>query len=318
MLTVPSCVVENRLVVSTGKRVRTATIHDEEWISGTLLHDPIGFIAKVRESPVRADIFSFAHKFFDCRPRHPFRFAWDNVAAIPTSTFSDWWERRVSHDLRKDVKRAEKRGIKVRRVAFDDQLVVGIKDLYDEVPFRQGRRFWHYGKDVATIRRENETYLDRAEFIGAYLHSELVGFIKIVYVDDNARMMQILAKERHQDKRPMNALIAKAVELACERNCSYLTYGKFAYDGRQSTSIALFKRRNGFEEIRFPRYYIPLTTLGILATCTGLHLGVKRFIPDRAYSGLRALRAKLLLTMRRSKQTTSCSEAAATSTMSHH
>jgi hypothetical protein len=93
--------------------------------------------------------------------------------------------------------------------------VKGIQQIYNEAPLRQGRPFWHFGKDFDTVKRENGTYLERSEFLGAHLHHELIGFIKIIYVDRIATLIQILAKNEHQDKRPMNALVANAVKL-CE------------------------------------------------------------------------------------------------------
>src|SRR6202007_3187530 len=108
---------------------------------------------------------------------------------------------------------AEKRGVNVKIAQFDDEFVRGIQGIYNESPVRQGRRFWHFGKNFETVKRENATYLDRSDFIGAYFNDELIGFIKIVYVDCIATLMQILAKEEHHDGRPMNALLAKAVEL---------------------------------------------------------------------------------------------------------
>jgi hypothetical protein len=199
----------------------------------------------------------------------------------------------VSHDLRRDVKRAEKRGLIVKTVEFSDELMGGIKGIYDEVSVRQGRQFWHYGKSLTSVATENASFLERSQFIGAYYEDELVGFIKIVFVDDVARMMQILSKEAHQDKRPTNALIAKAVEVACDRRSSYLTYGKYTYDSKKNSSIVHFKRSNGFEEILFPRYYIPLTVRGHILVRVGLHVGIKRFIPERLMYSLLIARAKL-------------------------
>jgi len=291
---VPAVCLQGRTVMVTGGWARHAVITDEEWLPGKLIADLNAFLASLRRSTLNPDYFSFAQPFFEPVPRHPFRFAWDNIAAIPISDFSDWWERRVSHDLRKDVKRAEKRGVQVRVVEFDDNLVRGIKALYDETPFRQGRRFWHYGKDLETVRRENSSYLDRSTFIGAFLEDQLIGFIKMVRVDSVERMMQILARDDQQDKRPMNALIAKAVEVAAGRSASYLTYGRYTYDGRRSSSVALFKRRNGFEEILFPRYYVPFTAKGRCLVLSGLHLGVRRLIPERIYENLRVIRARLI------------------------
>ena len=79
---------------------------------------------------------------------------------------------------------------------------------------------------------------------------------------------------RHFDKRPANALIAKAVEI-CEpqRVISHLIYCSYIYNDPKS-SLTEFKRRNGFEKVLLPRYYIPLTPKGRLALNLGLHRGL--------------------------------------------
>ena len=102
-------------------------------------------------------------------------------------------------------------------VNFDDQLVRGISDIYNETPIRQGRKFWHYGKSFEQVKAENATYPDRSEFIGAFFNGELIGFIKFVMVNNVARIMQIVSLEAHTDKRPTNALLAKAVEIAARK-----------------------------------------------------------------------------------------------------
>jgi hypothetical protein len=209
------------------------------------------------------------------------------------------------------VKRAEKRGVVVRTTGFDDDLVRGIKEIYDETPVRQGRPFWHYGKSLEVIRKENASYLERSEFIGAYCGSELIGFMKIVYVNELARMMQILAKARHYDKRPMNALIAKAVEICEKRNSSYLTYGNYTYGNKRRDPVVDFKRRNGFEAIHFPRYFIPLTLKGRLALRAKLHLGIRGVLPAGALYYLLTLRTWMRNRLRGSSSDvpgTSCSE----------
>lgn len=289
---VPSLSVDGRMIIVGGKWFKEARIHDEDWLSGEAVQDPARFVRSIHDSRLNPDWFTFAQKFTDPKPRFSYPFEWDNIAAISITSFNEWWERRVSHDLRKDVKRAEKRGIVVRPFELNDEAAAGIKAIYDETPIRQGRRFWHYGKSPELVKRENSSFLDRSEFIGAFLADELVGFIKIVFTDDIARMMQIIAKEQHQDKRPMNALIAKAVEVAETRKCSYLTYGKYTYDNKKNSSVVQFKRRNGFEEILFPRYYVPMNLRGAVAIKAGLHLGMKRFIPESALNFLLELRSK--------------------------
>ena len=60
----------------------------------------------------------------------------------------------------------------------------------------------------------------------------------------------------------MNALIAKAAEVCEQKGISHLIYGQFIYGNKRRSSLVEFKRRNGFEQVNFPRYYIPLTLKG--------------------------------------------------------
>ena len=73
---------------------------------------------------------------------------------------------------------------------------------------------------------------------------------------------------KHFDKRPTNALIAKAVEICEQRGFAYLTYCNYVYNDPDS-SLTEFKRRNGFEQVLVPRYYIPLTLQGRIALKLG-------------------------------------------------
>src|SRR5262249_27951326 len=144
----------------------------------------------------------------------------------------------------------------------------------------QGRRFWHFGKDFASVQREMETYLDRSWFIGAYFNDELVGFVKVASVDRIATITQILSKEALRDARPTNALLAKTVKLCQRRGMSFLLYGQYVYGRHQRSLLTEFKRRNGFEEIRVPRYFVPLTYRGRLAIRLGVHRGLRDRLPE--------------------------------------
>ena len=95
---------------------------------------------------------------------------------------------------KKCTSRSQRRGVEVRPVAFDDELVAGICTIYNESPVRQGRKFWHYGKPPTRVKEENSSYLDRSIFVGAYLGTELIGFVKFVQVGRVARVMQIPSK----------------------------------------------------------------------------------------------------------------------------
>jgi len=288
---VPALDVNGRTIVVTGTWLKIAAVKDEEWEEGEVALPPDQFLAHAQQlKDLGADMFTFSQKETDPTPRFSFYHDWDSIAAIPVVSFSDWWTKRVPFRLRQDVKRAARLGVVVRHFSFTDDSIRAIMDIYDETPIRQGRPFWHYKKSFDAVKLDNSSYLDRSDFLGAFLGDELIGFIKIVYVDRVARMMQILSKDAHRDKRPMNALIAKAVELCEAKGCSHLVYGSYRY-AQGADSVTAFKHRNGFEEILVPRYYVPLTTKGRLALHLRLHRGAKELVPDPILQSLRRLRA---------------------------
>ncbi len=262
-----------------GSWLKMARIQDELWLEPPAIKDPDAVARQLRESPFTADIFTFAQPVPETERKYRHAFEWENWAVAATSDFEAWWSS-LPHESRKNVRKAEKRGITIGPVAFDDELVRGIKALYDETPIRQGRRFWHYGKDLETVRRENSTYLHRSDFIAARLDGELVGFIKMVRVGEAARIMQILSKSTHQDKHPTNALLAAAIRQCAQAHIPHLIYGQYIYGQKRSSSVTEFKRRNGFEPILTPRYYVPLTRKGRFALATRLHRPVTQFVPE--------------------------------------
>src|SRR5438270_1209069 len=150
---VPSARISGQTVVATGRWLRTAGVQDERFVEGGAADDPELFIDSLRLSGLKADIFQFAQHLPDIKPKYRYHLEWDNVAAIRIISFADWWNGRIS-DIRKDVRRAQKRGVIVRTAEFNDEFVHGILELYKESPVRQGRRFWHYRKDFETVRKE--------------------------------------------------------------------------------------------------------------------------------------------------------------------
>jgi hypothetical protein len=246
----------------------------------------------LRCSELKADIFTFAERPPQVTPRYPYRFDWDNWAVLPTASYKEWWENRLPQESRKNVRRAAKRGVVARVVPFDDDLVTGIQQIYNETAVRQDRSFWHFGKDFAAVKTMNETYRERGDFIGAFFEERLVGFIKLVYVDDVATMVQIIAMNAHKDKRPMNALIAHAVEHCERRRTRFLVYGKYDYGTTPTSSLGEFKRRMGFEKLSFPRYYVPLTMKGEAVVRCGLHAGLRNLISPSAANFLLKCRAR--------------------------
>jgi hypothetical protein len=286
----PSISVENRTIFVSGKWIRLASVHDEEWVEGEVLKNPDAAIARIKEQKLKADILTFPQKITCTEPQHKFYFEWDNYAVIPLTTHAAWWEK-LPQESRRNVRIAGKRGVVVAPVAFDDHLVRGIVGIYNESANRQGRAFPHYGKNFETVKAENATYAGRSQFIAAYAGEELIGFLKLVYIDEIASIMQILSKNAHLDKKPMNAMLAKAVELCEQHGSKHLVYRKYTY-GKVYSALTEFKRRNGFVKVEFPRYYVALTLKGKLALKLRLHVGFRDSLPPGLVTWITTTRSK--------------------------
>ena len=156
---------------------------------------------------------------------------WDNVAAIPLDDPEKWWQG-LPQVARKNVRRAEKRGVTVSMTTLNDDLIRDIIAINDESPMRQGKPFYHYGKDFDSVKRDYSSFAERAEFVCARFEGELIGFIQLVYMGRIAAVLEIMMKTAHYDKRPANALIEKAVRHCAAKGMSHLTYGKYGYGNK--------------------------------------------------------------------------------------
>ena len=279
----------NKEIKVEGRLIRIARLAAEGY---EFLHNPEAALGTLRKSGVRIDLFTFMQNLPHTSPKYRYPTEWENVAALPVSTFDHWWTRQINNKVRNTVRKAEKKGVSVREMPFDDALVQGISAIYNESPIRQGKPFWHYGEDLETVRRENGTFLDRSVFIGAFLEGALIGFAKLVSDEDQgqAGLMQIISMIQHRDKAPTNALIAQAVRSCAERGIPYLVYAKFSYWKKQQDSLAEFKHHNGFQRVDLPRYYIPLTLAGRTALRLGLHHRLAERVPEPVLAQLRKLR----------------------------
>lgn len=272
-----------------GRLLRIAQLEGDGY---EFLEDPEPVLCGLRKSEHRIDLFTFMQRLPETTPKHTYPMEWDNFAALPVSTFDCWWTKQVDNKTRNMARKAEKKGVDLREVAFDGALVNGIWEIYNETPVRQGRRFAHYGKDLDTVHREEATFLDRSVFIGAFLGEKLIGFVKLVADETGtqAGLMNILSMVAQRDKAPTNALIAQAVRSCAERGIRYLVYSQFAYGMKVQSSITDFKERNGFQRIDVPRYYVPLTYFGRVAFQLGLHHRFVDRLPEFIVGRLRELR----------------------------
>lgn len=272
-----------------GRLIRMAQIDGDKW---RFLDDPEPVLDGLRKCGVRVDLFTFMQRLPETSPRYNYPMEMDNLAVIPISTFEHWWTKQIGFKARNKAKQAEKKGVTVKEVPFDDALVHGIWEVYNECPVRQGAPFQHYGMDLEAVRKHAGTFLDSSIFIGAFFDGNMIGFAKLTF--DEARvqagLMHIVAMVRHRDKAATNALVAQAVRSCADRSIPNLVYSNFAYGKKQQSSLSDFKERNGFQRIDLPRYYIPLNGIGSMALRLGLH---RRFIdrlPESFAGKLRSLR----------------------------
>jgi hypothetical protein len=286
---VPSVHIDGRTVIVGGGWLKMATVQDEDLLEGDTISDPSSFLAKLRQTELKADVFTFAQKLPHTAPKYKLHLEWDNAAVIPITTYAEWLEKRVESSVRRAVKKAAKSGVTVRIAEFDDELVRGIVNINNETPIRQGKPFWHFQKSFDAVKLENATYAERNVFLAAYHQDEVIGYIRMTHVDGVANIVQLLSMMKHFDKRPANALVAKAVEVCEQQGMSHLQYCNYVYNDPKS-SLTEFKRRNGFEKVLLPRYYVPLTLKGKIAISVGLHLGVAKCLPTPLVTSLLKMR----------------------------
>ena len=268
--------------------IRIAFIDGEGY---QFLDDPVAALKSLSNGP-RIDLFTFIQRLSDTTPRYSYPMELDNMAALRVTTFDDWMTKQIDFKVRNKARKAGKNGVVVREAAYDEAYVRGIQAIYNESPVRQGKPFWHYGKDLETVRKMNGTFLQRSIFIGAYLDEKLIGFVKLVFDEEKSQagLMQIVSMIGHQDKAPTNALIAQAVQSCAERGISYLWYANMSYGKKQADGLADFKRHNGFQKIEVPRYYVPLTLAGRLALRLNLHHGFSELVPEPIAATYRKIR----------------------------
>ena len=256
------------------------------------LPDPDAMLAGLRKCGQRIDLFTFMQVVSETEPKYKFPMEMDNVAALPISTFDQWWNKVIDGKTRNMIRKGEKKGVTVREVPFDDALVQGIWEIYNECPVRQGRPFPHYGKDVETIRRISATFPDTSMFIGAFFEEKLIGFVKLTSNQERtqAGIMHIVAMIKHRDKSPTNALLSESVRACANRGIANLVYSNFAYGKKQRDTLSDFKVSNGFRRVDLPRYYVPLTALGSMAFRLGFHHSLHDHVPATWLAKFRELR----------------------------
>jgi hypothetical protein len=275
---------EGKGFIVSGRFLRTAALKNE-WQED--IQSPERVIQDLKASRERIDILRFWQRIPESEPKYGYYHEWREVAAIPITDYEQWLRKQINPKARNKVRKTQKFGVVVQETKLNDDLVRGITEIFNQSPIRRGKRFWHYGKDFETVKKEMSLDLNESIFITAYDHGELIGFIKLFFADRYALLTLILDKLDHRDKAPMNGMIAKAVEICAALKVPYIVYYMWRRGGHRD-----FQESTGFKKIPIPEYFVPLTLRGALALRLGLHRGVRGLLPEKVMVRLLALRAK--------------------------
>lgn len=243
-----------------------------EWFE--FLADPVAFVNEAKAAG-GADILTFLQEAHVDRPKLPFPSEPASASVLSFKSFDDWW-KNLHFKARNKARKAQKTGVELREVKMDDDFVRGVELIYNETPLRQGRKFPHFGKDFATIKHDLSSFPECTLFIGAYHENRLIGFMKLYQGDKILRTVHILATLADRDKCVMDALIAKAVEIADQKHIYHVHYGDWAESG-----LGVFRVKFCFERHDCPRYSVPLTLRGELALKAGMHRPWRERIPPQ-------------------------------------
>lgn len=282
------CVEVGRQTYVISKGLVSVAQLEDEWFEDVT--DPESVIKTLtKATDVRPDIFSFWQRVPDGKPRYAYPLEWESLAVLPVSTYEHWFNKQIKGTTRNMIRKSQKAGIQVRNCTFNDDFVRGMTEIFNETPVRQGRAFWHYGKDFETVKRQFSRFLSREDLIGAYCGNELAGFVMLGNAGNFGLLGQFLSKLSHRDKAINNALIAHSVQTCEKRKLPYLVYGYWG-----GSSLGDFKHNSGFTELRVPRYFVPLTTKGRLALQLRLHKGWKTVVPLQVTNLLKKARKSVL------------------------
>ena len=274
---------ENKAFIISGRFIKTAALKNE-WQED--VDDPEKVVRELKASPATIDLLRFWQRIPETEAKCSYYKEWRQVAAIPVTEYQHWLRKQISPKARNKIKKSAKFGVVIQETELNDELVRGIMDIFNQSPVRRGKRFWHYGKDFETVKREMSLDLNESIFVTAYYGKELIGFIKLLLADRYAILTLILDKMDYRDKAPMNGMLAKAVEICAQRKVPYIVYMMWRRGGHGE-----FQESNGFERIPIPEYFVPLTFKGEIALRLGLHTGVRGLIPEKVMVWLLTLRA---------------------------
>ena len=266
--------VNKAMILIDGRVVKTARVCDEYYDD---VGDPEAVIQALKAINTRVDLLTFIQRPPDTTPKYRYHLEWEGIAALPITSFDQWWKKQISKETRRKIRIADNADVVIRHVPFTDELVHGIMKIFNETPVKGGKPFYHYGKDFSTVRNETGRDLDRSEFIAAFHGEEMIGFVKLLYAGGLASPVLNLSMLAHRDKMPGNALMAEVVRISASKNIPFVFYDIWK---TRRGGMRVFLENNGFTNLDIPRYYVPLTIWGEVCLRLTLHRGITSLLPE--------------------------------------
>ena len=114
---------------------------------------PAGLGAGARATADRTpDLLTFWQRMPEMQAPLRVPHEWEELAVLPDRVYEHWWKNQIKSRVRNQIRKAAKDGLVVREVPYDDDFVRGMTAIFNESPVRQGRPFWHYGKEFETVK----------------------------------------------------------------------------------------------------------------------------------------------------------------------
>jgi hypothetical protein len=255
---------------------RVLTLREE---LGDTIEAPERVAQAAKNNRLSADILTFTERFPETTRHYGYVMEWDNLAVLAVSNYDYWLKKQAERAVKRKVRKAAQAGIQVSAHRFSRELVNDLAKIFNETPIRRGRRYPYYGMKAEQIAQAWIPDAERSLFLLAECENEPVGFMKLLMTEHFGATSGSVTKLSHRDRAPMNALIAKAVDIVASRGLKRLIFGKFEYSGQIDSGLTMFKKHNGFERVEIPRYYIPLSVKGKVLLCLRLYRPLSTLVP---------------------------------------
>ena len=103
--------INGKEIISEGALPRIARL-DQEWFED--LDNPEILLASLQKNKPVPDILTFWQRLPETKPKYSYKMEPDPIAALPITTYSNWWDKQVDSSARNKVRKAQRKGVVIR------------------------------------------------------------------------------------------------------------------------------------------------------------------------------------------------------------